>query len=133
LRLVVTVGGGSAAVLHEKRLRWEPDFHDAPDWRRAGSVPVNVVTLRTDEARAAAPGAWWDDADLARLEAEWGSTGMVAGLAVPAEYRSFVYKTVLSLEQAGRPVTVESVLASVARWLSPEQVEELRRALGASG
>jgi hypothetical protein len=133
LRLVLSVGAGSAADLHEKRLRWEPDFHDAPEWRGPGSMPVNVVPLREGSASGASGEAWWDDPDLAHLEDEWRASGTVAGLEVPAEYRGFVYKTVLSLQQSGRAVTVDSVLASVARWLSPAQVAELRAALGAAG
>jgi hypothetical protein len=132
LRLVLHVSDESAAALHEKRLDWEPDFHDAPDWRGPGSMPVNVVPLRVDTARAAPGRAWWDDPELAALEKEWEATGVVAGVRVPAEYRGFVYKTVLSLQQAGRPMTVDSLLDSVARWLNAEQVEELRRALAAA-
>jgi hypothetical protein len=129
LRLVLHVGDESAAALHEKRLAWEPDFHDAPSWRTGGSAPVNVVPLRTGAERARAGGAWWDDPDIAALEKEWAETGAVDGVRVPGEYRSFVYKTVVSLRQAGRPVTVDSIVDSVARWLDAAQVGELRAAL----
>lgn len=132
LRLVLAVSEESAAALHEMRLRWEPDFHEAPEWRGPGSVPVNVVPLRDGPARASVPGAWWDDPDLARLEEEWERTGAVAGMKVPAEYRGFVYKTVLSLQSSSRPVSMDSVLDSVARWLDPGQVAELRAALEAA-
>ena len=132
LRLVLTITGESAAALHEKRLQWEPDFHDAPDWRGPGSMPVNVVPLRDGSVRASPRDAWWDDPDLARLETELEATGAVGGIKVPAEYRGFVFKTVLSLQSAGRPVTVDSVVDSVARWLEPAQVSELRAALEAA-
>jgi hypothetical protein len=128
LRLVL-VAEDSAAALHEKRLRWEPDFHDPPDWRRPGSLPVNVVPLRASRPPGEDDAAWWDDPDLAALEAEWSRTGAVAGLRIPADYRGFLYKTILSLRSAGRPVTVESVSDSVARWLEPDQAAALRAAL----
>ena len=31
--------------LSERRLAFEPDFHEAPTWRREGSKPINVVPL----------------------------------------------------------------------------------------
>ena len=44
LRLVLHVNDASElSYLQQKRLRYEPDFHDAPSWRREGSRPVNVV------------------------------------------------------------------------------------------
>ena len=85
LRLVLHVrDDADAARLHERRLSWEPDYHDAPDWRRPGSAPVNVVPLRDEPARSGEHEAWWDDPDLAALESEWRTTGAVAGLRVPA-------------------------------------------------
>jgi hypothetical protein len=132
LRLVLVVDGDSAAALHEQRLRWEPDFHDAPEWRRPGSVPVNVVPLREGREEGSADDAWWDDPELARMEDEWARTGSVDGLAIPAEYRGFLYKTIISLRSSGRPVTVESVSDSVARWLEPDQASALRAALQAA-
>ena len=132
LRLVLNVDEDSAAALHEKRLRWEPDFHDAPEWRGPRSVPVNVVPLRRGPARPESMDAWWDDPDLARLEEEWESSGAVAGVRIPAEYRGFVYKTILSLQSSGRSVTVDSIADSVARWLDPDHAAELRAALEAA-
>jgi hypothetical protein len=114
--------------LSSKRARFEPDFHDAPSWRREGSRPVNVVPLRRDvEAADARP--WWDDPELAAMESEWAGTGAIEGLCIPETYRGFVYKTILSLRAGGRAVTVESVADSVARWLAPEEAAEIRAAL----
>ena len=53
----------------------------------------------------------------------------MAGLRVPAEFRGFVFRTVIALEHAGREVTVDSVVESVSRWLSPEDVSKLAAAL----
>lgn len=117
--------------LGRKRIEYEPDYHEAPAWRREGSAPVNVVPLRSpgvggDEA------PWWESPDVAPLEAEWRATGRIAGLAVPAEYRGFVLKTVVALREAGRPVDVDSLAASLGRWLSPEQVREITGAIRAA-
>lgn len=129
LRLVLFVDDDrEAARIHEKRAGWEPDFHETPSWRREGSVPVNVVPLRRSP-RPEGGRAWWDDPDLAALEDEWRASGAVAGLRVPGAYRSFVYKTVLSLQASGIDVTVDSVVASVSRWLGPDEALELRAAL----
>jgi hypothetical protein len=114
--------------LSAKRARFEPDFHEAPTWRREGSRPVNVVPLRTD-VEAADDHAWWDDPELAALESEWAGSGAIEGLRIPEAYRGFVYKTILSLRAGGRAVTVESVADSVARWLAPEEAAEIRSAL----
>ena len=128
LRLVLR---GAPESLGTTRLRFEPDFHRAPAWRRPGSKPVNVVPLT--EARGdsdeASDKAWWEHDDVAALEAEWTRSGTIAGIVVPAAYRSFVFKTAASLQSAGIEVTIDSVLASVGRWLSPEQVGELEEAL----
>lgn len=132
LRLVLVVSDpAELSYLQEKRLRYEPDFHDAPDWRREGSRPVNVVPLRVDSGDAASPMAdgWWNDPDIARMEEEWARTGKVEGITVPSEYRSFIYKTVSSLRAAGKEISVDSVLASIARWLPPEDVERIALAL----
>ncbi|HEV3472554.1 MAG TPA: hypothetical protein VG408_05030 [Actinomycetota bacterium] len=132
LRLVLMVHDpAELSYLQEKRLEFEPDFHDAPSWRRDGSRPVNVVPIRTDrgDTVAAMAGGWWNDPDLARLEDEWSRTGRVADMTVPAEYRSFIYKTVLSLRTADKEVSVDSVLASIARWLPPSDVERIGLAL----
>lgn len=130
LRLVLHVNDAAElSYLQEKRLEFEPDFHDAPTWRREGSKPVNVVPLRRSDVKGAGGRPWWDDPDVAELEEEWSKTGTVAGMRVPAEVRSFVYKTVLSLRSAGRDVNPETVAGSIARWLSPEEAEQIRAAL----
>lgn len=118
-------------ALSRKREHFEPDYHDAPAWRREGSAPVNVVPLRSPGvAGDASP--WWESRDVAELEAEWRATGRVAGLAVPAEVRGFVFKTVVALREAGRPVDVESITGSLARWLSPDQVRQITDAIRAA-
>ena len=134
LRLVLHVADDAdAARVSERRLRWEPDFHDAPEWRREGSVPVNVVPLRLHGRGSDAPNeSWLDDPDLAALEEQWRATGSVAGIRVPGEYRGFVYKTVLALQAGGRAVTVEAIVDSVARWLDEKSVLDLRGALEAA-
>lgn len=114
--------------LDAKRARFEPDYLDAPTWRRAGSVPVNVVPLRL-ESVAGHPGPWWEDERIAPLEGEWRRTGRVRGIKVPAEARGFVWKAILALEESGRAVNVENVLGAVARWLDPDQVATLRSLL----
>ncbi|MDQ3981781.1 MAG: hypothetical protein M3271_03765 [Actinomycetota bacterium] len=118
--------------LGTKRAQFEPDYHTAPTWRRTGSVPVNVVPLRS-AATGADTSPWWETDDVADLEAEWRATGRVAGMAVPAEYRAFVFKTVASLREAGLPIDEDSVADSISRWLSPEQAEEVRAALRQAG
>lgn len=130
LRLVLHVNDAAElSYLQQKRLEFEPDFHDAPTWRREGSKPVNVVPLRRADVKGAGGRAWWDDPEVARLEEEWSRTGLVEGMRVPAEVRSFVYKTVLSLRSAGRDVNPETVADSIARWLSAEEAEQIRAAL----
>jgi hypothetical protein len=131
LRLVLRITRpGDADELRSKRLAYEPDYLEAPSWRAPDSVPVNVVPLRTsDSRRNPEPGPWWDEPDLARLEAEWEATGTVAGVAIPATYRGFVYKTVLELQAAGRPVTVGAIADSIARWTGRSEAQEIRRAL----
>ena len=126
LRLVLSVDD---EPLHEKRLRYEPDFHSAPTWRKEGSKPINVVPLPTrGRAPVETESAWWDQADVAPLEAEWARGGTVGGIAIPAALRSFVFKTIVSLRSAGVEVSQGSILDSVSRWLSPDQVDELREA-----
>ena len=129
LRLVLVAESlDEVRALGRKRARFEPDYHDAPKWRREGSAPVNVVPLRWPDV-SGDPSPWWESSDVAALEKEWEATGRIGGLAVPAEYRGFVFKTVLSLRDAGLPVTVDSVADSLARWLPVEQTEEVRAAL----
>lgn len=130
LRLVLHVNDAAElSYLQEKRLEFEPDFHDAPSWRREGSKPVNVVPLRRSDVKGSGGRAWWDDPAVAELEKEWATDGTVAGMRVPADVRSFVYKTVLSLRSAGREVTPASVADSIARWMSPKEAEQIRQAL----
>lgn len=117
--------------LGRKRAGFEPDYHSAPEWRREGSAAVNVVPLRSAGA-VADPSPWWESSDVAELEREWRETGCVAGLRVPAEYRGFVLKTVAGLREAGVPVDADSVAASLARWLSPEQTREITDAIRAA-
>jgi hypothetical protein len=130
LRLVLRIDEPSQlSYLQAKRLMWEPDFHDAPDWRREGSRHVNVVPLRTPEMAAPAPAPWWEDPKLKKLEREWKSGGRVAGIVVPGAYRGFVYKTVLALQEAGVEVTVDNVCGSIERWLPAGDAGRLRHAL----
>lgn len=119
-------------ALGRKRSLYEPDYHAAPAWRREGSAPVNVVPLRSPDV-AGDPSPWWESSDVAELEAEWEATGRIGGLAVPAEYRGFVFKTVLSLREAGIPVDADTVADSISRWLGPQQAEEVRAALRDAG
>ena len=131
LRLVLFVDD---EPLSDKRLRYEPDFHEAPTWKKEGSKPVNVVPLggapRPSESREV---PWWEQPDVAPLEAEWQRTGCVDGLAIPADFRSFVFKTIVSLRAAGKEVSARAVLDSVSRWLSPQLVSQLERAMGNRG
>lgn len=131
LRLVLFV---EDEPLEQKRLRYEPDYHQAPVWRRDGSRPVNVVPLRgVDHPPAIDHPPWWELPRVKELEEEWTRTGSVAGVQVPAEYRSFVFKTVIALQDAAQPVTAESISDSIARWLSPEDAAKVRESLHAKG
>ena len=130
LRLILFVDD---EPLERKRLRWEPDFHEAPEWRREGSRPVNIVPLRTSPGTPAEGGPWWEIPRVQELETEWRSSGSVAGLDVPAEYRSFVFKTVIALQDAGREVTIDSIGDSIARWLSPEDARRVKGSLKQKG
>lgn len=130
LRLVLHVSNvEDVRSLSRRRLEFEPDFHDEPTWRRDGSVPINVVPMRLGPIEPAPDRDWWNEPDIAEPEAEWRRTGKVDDVRIPDGYRGFVFKTVLSLRAAGRPITVETILASVARWLTPEDVATLRDAL----
>ncbi|MDQ3985972.1 MAG: hypothetical protein M3280_05685 [Actinomycetota bacterium] len=130
LRLVLWVEDpADLARLSEKRLLYEPDFQDAPDWRREGSRPVNVVPLRPEGVFGPQSGPWWDDPAMAQLESEWNRSGAVAGVKVPADYRGFVHKTVLSLRATGKPISVDAIVDSVSRWLRPKELREFERAL----
>ena len=129
LRLVLHVMSRSdLAGLDEKRRLWEPDYLDAPGWRRDGSKPVNVVPLRPADVEGW-PRAWWEDDEVAPLEEEWKKDGTVAGVHVPGDLRGFVFKTVIELRAAGRDVTVDTIVASISRWLRPEDLSSFERAL----
>jgi hypothetical protein len=118
LRLVLHVQNrDELKKLGLKRLIYEPDHHERPDWRGPRSAPVNVVPLRVEELGPARESGWWEDPDLSELENEWETTGEVAGIKVSRERRGFVFKTVLSLRAAGMAISPESVANSVARWL----------------
>lgn len=130
LRLVLVLDRVEPGLMERERARFEPDFHDPPTWRREGSKPVNVVPLVSPAAAVSRPGdAWWDDPEMGAFEEEWRSTGSVAGLVIPDEWRGFVFKTIASLRASGREATVDAVVGSVARWLEPDDVERLHRAL----
>ena len=118
-------------ALGSKRQLYEPDYHSAPAWRREGSAPVNVVPLRSPGVEGD-PSPWWESSDVAELEAEWEETGRLGDLAVPAAYRGFVFKTVLSLREAGLPVDADTVADSISRWLPAHQAQEVRAALRAA-
>jgi hypothetical protein len=131
LRLVLLIENPEDLVdLGARRLLFEPDYHDPPTWRTPGSTPVNVVPLRergSPDTRRSGP--WWEDPDMAAMENEWSGGGRVGGVAIPADFRGFVYKTILSLRAARRPVTPETIADSVARWLSPADADRIRVAL----
>lgn len=132
LRLVLHAGSSEAGSLDAKRLAFEPDYLDRPRWRREGSRPVNLVPLRPpDGADPGTPeaGPWWEEPAVAGLEEEWRRTGAVAGMAIPGEIRSFVFKTVLVLRAARRPVNPDSVGDAISRWLRADQAEQIRRQL----
>ena len=130
LRLVLFVDD---VPLDRKRASFEPDYHRAPEWRRPGSRPVNVVPLRTGSSPETDPRPWWETPRVKELEEEWRASGSIAGIAVPAGYRSFVFKTVIALQDAGQPITADSIADSVARWLTPEDARRIRDALTEEG
>lgn len=130
LRLVLLINdAGDLAGLEARRLSFEPDYHDAPTWRREGSHPVNVVPLRRSGVAPESSGAWWDDPSLAGLEREFQERGTAAGVAIPGEYRGFIFKTVLALRAQGREVTPQSICDSIARWLPDEDVSRIAAAM----
>lgn len=131
LRLVLQLSAtDDVSAVEQKRMEFEPDFHDAPTWRREGSRLVNVVPIGITGGKTG--GAWWEDEDMGELEAEWRRSGTVDGVHVPQEYRSFVYKTVVGLKRAGKEVTPRTIADSVARWLPPEEADKIRLALQAA-
>jgi hypothetical protein len=94
---------------------------------------VNIVPLRAPGVDSPEPrAAWWEDADMAALEDEWRTSGTAAGVPVPGEWRGFVFKTVVALRAAGRPVHADAIADSAARWLAPVDAERLRVALRAA-
>lgn len=130
LRLVLHIGDPpEPGAIERRRLDFEPDYHDEPTWRRAGSSPVNVVPLRAEGGRREPPDAWYEEPRVAALEAEWQATGTVAGFRIPADLRGFVFKTVLALRAAGREPSVEAVSASIARWLPRPEAALVRKRL----
>jgi hypothetical protein len=128
LRLIL-YDDGDPGTLAEKRLRFEPDYHEAPTWKTKGSRAVNLIPLRTSDRRSRAWEAWWEEPAIARLEQEWMKSGSIEGLRVPAEYRGFVFKTVVALRSAGKDVTPQTVADSVARWVPAADAERIRKAL----
>lgn len=130
LRLVLLIEDeDDLAGLDRKRLAYEPDFLSEPSWRRPGSKPVNVVPLRSPGVVGPRAMPWREDPEMSALESEWARSGKIAGIVIPDEYRSFVYKTIALLRSAGAEVTVEAISASIARWLDPAEAERVRTAL----
>ena len=130
LRLVLIVESASDLEhISTKRLAYEPDYHAAPTWRRPGSRPVNVVPLRRRPGGATSTGPWWQDENMKQLEEQWQRTGTVEGVRVPADYRGFVYKTVVALREAGVEITAAAIADSIARWVPEAQAERIRSAL----
>ena len=117
------------ARLDARRLEFEPDYHDAPTWRREGSRPVNVVPLRGPGVEPVTKGSWWDDPQLEALEREYSERGTAAGVRIPGEYRGFIFKTVLALRAQGREITPKAISDSVARWLSKEDAARIETAI----
>lgn len=128
LRLVLRAEGHDPEAIARRRVEFEPDYHEAPKWRRPGSKPINVIPLRSRTGDRESQ-AWWEDPAMEALESEWQEHGTVAGVSVPGAYRSFVFKTVAALRAAGRPVSADSIADSIARWVSPEDAEKIRGAL----
>jgi len=126
LRLVLHVDDTQGlANLAERRLEFEPDYQDAPTWRREGSRPINVVPLRRSGIAPVSDGPWWEDAELAALEHEFNERSTVGGVRVPGEYRGFVFKTILALRSQGREVSTKTISDSIARWLPEEDAARI--------
>ncbi|HYI44274.1 MAG TPA: hypothetical protein VE174_02270 [Actinomycetota bacterium] len=128
LRLVLHVDDEPES-LARKRAIFEPDYHAAPIWRREGSKPVNVVPLGRGRRSGSEAGPWWDEPEVRALEDEWQRDGTMRGVRIPADLRSFVHKTVLGLEAAGRDVDATSIADSIARWMPPAEAQTMRAAL----
>ena len=130
LRLVLVVDDTQdLASIDARRLTFEPDYHDAPSWRREGSRPVNVVPLRAAGVEPVTEGSWWDDPQLEALEREYTERGTAGGVRIPGEYRGFIFKTVLALRSQGREITPQGIADSVARWLPKDDAARLEAAL----
>ena len=126
LRLVLHVDDTQGlANLAERRLEFEPDYQDAPTWRREGSRPINVVPLRRSGIAPVSDEPWWEDAELAELEHEFNERGTAGGVRVPDEYRGFVFKTILALRSQEREVTAKTISDSIARWLPEEDAARI--------
>ena len=126
LRLVLFV---DAEPLERKRLQFEPDYHEAQTWRREGSALVNVVALRTPDSPRGDGRPWWEMPRVKEMEAEWQRSGAVAGIKVDGQYRSFVFKTVIALQDAGLPITPDTIADSVGRWLGADDAARVRASL----
>ena len=130
LRLVLHVNDTQdLARLAERRLEFEPDYQEAPAWRREGSRSVNVVPLRRPGVAPVSTGPWWEDDELAELEREFKERSTAAGVRVPGEYRGFIFKTILALRSQGREITAETIADSIARWLPEETAARIGREL----
>ena len=130
LRLVLVVKDAQdLANLDARRLTFEPDYHDAPTWRREGSRPVNVIPLRSPGVEPVTEASWWDDPELEALEREFTERGTAGGVRIPGEYRGFIFKTVLALRAQGHEVTSRSICNSIARWLPKEDAARIDAAL----
>ena len=129
LRLVIRAEGTDPESIARRRVLFEPDYHDAPAWRRPGSKPVNVIPRPAGRSGGDGPQAWWEDPAMEALETEWRERGTAGGVKVPGEYRSFVFKTVAALRAADREVTAATIADSIARWVPEPDAAEIRTAL----
>jgi hypothetical protein len=130
LRLVLRVENTRAlGNIDERRLEFEPDYQDAPRWRRAGSRPINVVPLRRPGVAPVSTEPWWEEDELAALEHEFEESGTAEGVRVPREFRGFLFKTILSLRSQGHEVTPKTISDSIARWLPDEDAARIARKL----
>jgi hypothetical protein len=128
LRLVLRVDDTQGLErLAERRLEFEPDYQDAPTWRREGSRPINVVPLRRPGVAPVSTAPWWEDAEIAALEREFVEENTAGGVRVSGEHRGFIFKTIVALRSQGREVTPESIADSIARWLPEESAARIAR------
>ncbi len=126
LRLVLS---DATTTFEQRRLDFEPDLHAAPTWRRQGSRTVTLIPLPRDKASKPDDWEWRDDPAMLGSEEEWSRTGRVGDLAIPADIRGFLFKTIVALRSADQEITIDSVCSSIARWLQPSDVERIRNAL----